>query len=449
MVSLRENCAIALFRCGLQRFFEIARRQLVLILCCIEMRCQRSCSRKRSRFCALLHSSPDKRRAGTILDEASTSYYYAATMGHDISAIENINILSSRRLKAPIEYKKENPGSPQLIEHVCKSRERIARLLDREDQRFMVIVGPCSIHDYDLAMDYAERLKKLANEVADQIFVVMRVYFEKPRTVKGWRGLIIDPHLDGTNDMEEGLRLARKILLDINKIGLPAATEVLDPIVPQFISDLISWAAIGARTTESQIHRELASGLSMPVGFKNSTDGSFINSINGMEAAFSGHTFLGVDEEGELCLLDTKGNKHAHLILRGGSSGPNHDAESIRKTAMGLEKRGLPSSIIVDCSHSNSAKDFRRQPEVCRSVISQRVQGQQAIRGVMLESNINSGRQALPVRNREHDSKSLLQYGVSLTDGCIDWDCTEGLIREACDTISVGKVNYESMLQRV
>ncbi|WGK70038.1 3-deoxy-7-phosphoheptulonate synthase [Candidatus Haliotispira prima] len=370
---------------------------------------------------------------------------------YSTSKIENINILHSKRLKAPIEYKKEHPSNPKLIEHVRNSREAIVRLLNREDQRLMVITGPCSIHDYDLAMEYAHRLKKLADEVAEHIMIVMRVYFEKPRTVKGWRGLIIDPHLDGSNDMVEGLRLARKILLDINDIGLPAATEVLDPIVPQFISDLISWAAIGARTTESQIHRELSSGLSMPVGFKNSTDGSFVNSINGMEAAFSGHTFLGVDEDGELCLLDTKGNKNAHLILRGGNSGPNHDAETIRQTVLNLEKRGLPSSIIVDCSHSNSDKDFGKQPEVCRNVLTQFMQGQKAIRGVMLESNIHSGRQDVPSKEHrgDRDPKSLLQYGVSLTDGCIDWDCTEELIRETFDTIRRGEKNYRDMLPRI
>ena len=364
---------------------------------------------------------------------------------------ENINILRSRRLKAPIEYKRGYPSNPELISHVARSREVIVRLLNREDERLMVIVGPCSIHDYELALDYARRLKKLSDEVAQHIFVVMRVYFEKPRTVNGWRGLIIDPHLDGSNDMEEGLRLARKILLDINQIGLPAATEVLDPIVPQFISDLISWAAIGARTTESQIHRELSSGLSMPIGFKNSTDGSFINSINGMEAAFSSHTFLGVDEEGELCLLDTKGNKDSHLILRGGNSGPNHDPETIRQTILDLERRGLPSSIIVDCSHANSNKDFSKQPSVCRNVVTQFVQGQKAIRGIMLESNINSGRQDLPTQAslQGRKPKSLLKYGVSLTDACIDWACTEELLRETFAMIQAGKENYQSMLNRI
>ena len=365
--------------------------------------------------------------------------------------IENVNILRSRRLKAPIDYKRENPTSPELVRHVRQSRETIIRLLHREDERLMFIVGPCSIHDYDLALDYARRLKRLADDVARHIFVVMRVYFEKPRTVKGWRGLIIDPHLDGSNNMEEGLHLARKILLDINKIGLPAASEVLDPIVPQFISDLLSWAAIGARTTESQIHRELSSGLSMPIGFKNSTDGSFMNSINGMEAAFSGHTFLGMDEAGNLCLLDTKGNKNAHLILRGGNLGPNYDAETVRQTALNLEKRGLPSSIIVDCSHANSSKDFTRQPDVCRDVVTQFVQGQRAIRSIMLESNINSGRQDLPTPEslNGEDPKNKLAYGVSLTDGCIDWKCTEELIRESFDMLQSGQQNYHNMLHRI
>ncbi|MEM9423526.1 MAG: 3-deoxy-7-phosphoheptulonate synthase [Spirochaetota bacterium] len=347
------------------------------------------------------------------------------------SEIENINILSRKRLKAPVEYMRKHPSSPELIEHITNSRQAIARLLNRKDKRLMVILGPCSIHDYDLAIDYAQRLKKVADEVAKHIFIVMRVYFEKPRTIMGWRGLIIDPYLDGSNNMEEGLSLARKILLDINKIGLPAATEVLDPIVPQFISDLISWAAIGARTTESQIHRELASGLSMPIGFKNSTDGSFINSINGMETAFSSHTFLGVDEEGQLCLLDTKGNPNAHLILRGGNLGPNYDPETIRETVLNLESRGLPSSIIVDCSHANSDKDFSKQPDVFHNVVNQFIEGQRAIRGLMLESNINSGRQDFPSKLTDQEPKSLLKYGVSLTDGCIDWDCTENLIREA------------------
>ncbi len=343
--------------------------------------------------------------------------------------VDNVHILRSKRLKPPSEYRLEAPADPKLLDHVVRSRKTIVRLLNRVDERLMFIVGPCSIHDYDLAMDYAQRLKTLSDEVAEYIFIVMRVYFEKPRTIKGWRGLIIDPHLDGSNNMEDGLLLARKILLDINRMGLPAATEVLDPIVPQFISDLISWAAIGARTTESQVHRELTSGLSMPVGFKNTTDGSFVNSLNGIEAALSGHTFLGLDHEGNLCLMESTGNKNTHLILRGGSSGPNYDSEIIQQITLDMENRNLPSSIIVDCSHANSNKDFSKQPDVCRNVVEQVVQGQKSIRGVMLESNIHNGRQ-------DFTSQDSLKYGVSLTDGCIDWDCTEQLIRDVFDILS-------------
>ena len=355
-------------------------------------------------------------------------------MQEQAQEIENIHVMRIKKLKSPIEYKRENSITPELIVHIKRSRKTIADLLNRRDLRLILIVGPCSIHNYELALDYAYRLKRLSDELSQHIFVVMRVYFEKPRTVKGWRGLIIDPHLDGSNDMAEGLHLARKILIDINKIGLPIATEVLDPVVPQFISDLISWASIGARTTESQIHRELSSGLSMPVGFKNSTDGSFINSINAMEAALSNHTFLGIDAKGKLCLLDTKGNPDCHLILRGGNSGPNYAPKIINQAVQDMEQRGLSASIIVDCSHANSNKDFSQQPAVCRNVVQQFIQGQQAIRGIMLESNIHSGRQELPQWKKPTEQKeqisSRLQYGVSLTDGCIDWECTEMLLRE-------------------
>lgn len=348
--------------------------------------------------------------------------------------LENLNILGIRRLISPDALKQKWPVSEKIAGHVLESRENIRRILHRRDSRLICIVGPCSIHDREEALEYARRLQTLREEVEDSLYIVMRVYFEKPRTVKGWRGMILDPHLDGSNDMETGISLARKILLDINALGLPAATEVLDPIIPQYILDLVSWAAIGARTTESQIHRELASGLSMPVGFKNSTDGSFVNSINGVEAASSGHTFLGVDGEGQTCLLKTSGNPDAHLILRGGHSGPNFNAESIWRTAEDLDKRGLPEAVIVDCSHANSLKDFRRQPGVCMDVVGQYVQGQDAIRGFMLESNLCEGRQAFS----EQEGKSSLRYGVSITDSCIGWEQTAELIYEASAALRNG-----------
>ncbi len=342
---------------------------------------------------------------------------------------QDLNITDMIQLTSPRAFKAELPMTEAANRTVVEGREAVKRILRKEDRRLLAVVGPCSIHDPRAAREYAGRLNVLRQELADRICVVMRVYFEKPRTTVGWKGLISDPHLDGSDDMATGLRLARQLLLDINQLGLAAGTEMLDPITPQYNSDLISWASIGARTTESQTHREMASGLSMPVGFKNSTAGDLQVALNAMESARHAHSFLGIDQEGRTCLVRTKGNPWGHLVLRGGSAKPNYDAESLADAAGQLRKAGLDPVLLVDCSHANSSKKHERQEEVWQDLIQQRVGGNQDLIGMMVESNLEEGNQKIP-----GDLKDL-RYGVSITDACVGWETTERMLREAYEQL--------------
>ncbi len=335
--------------------------------------------------------------------------------------ITDIYVESYTPVLSPDTLIKELPLSQKIIETVSYSRKTVRDILDKKDKRLIVITGPCSIHDRESALEYAERLRILSRKVESRFFIIMRVYFEKPRTSIGWKGLINDPLLNGSCDIESGLRVARKLLLDITEAGIPAATEMLDPITPQYIADLISWSAIGARTTESQTHREMVSGLSMPVGFKNGTDGDLMVAVNGMKAAASPQRFIGIDSKGRTSIVKTKGNSYTHIVLRGGIR-PNYDSVSISDTVSILRKNKLRDSLIVDCSHGNSSKDFTLQPRVWQDVINQRVDGNDAIAGMMLESNINEGSQNICSNPEE------LRYGVSITDACISWEMTEDLI---------------------
>lgn len=336
----------------------------------------------------------------------------------------DINVLSTRELPSPAQLFEELPKSPAQAEFITKSREDIHRVIFTEDKRFLLIIGPCSIHDLKAGREYAQRLASLAAEVSDRIMVVMRVYFEKPRTTVGWKGLIMDPNLDGTNDIATGLRTARKFLREVLDLGLPTATELLDPITPQYISDLISWSAIGARTTESQTHRQMASGLSMPLGFKNGTDGTLDSAVNAIKAAAQPQTFLGVNIEGRASAVATAGNPNCHIVLRGGSDGPNYSVAHIAKTTATLKKANLLPSVLVDCSHANSAKKPEQQPDVMAEVLAQVTAGNDSIIGAMVESNLSAGNQPFP------QPISDLKYGVSITDGCIDWPTTEKLLRD-------------------
>ncbi len=336
---------------------------------------------------------------------------------------QDLHVREIIRLAAPHAVKSSFPATPEAIATVAMSRERIIRILRQEDPRLLVVVGPCSIHDQKSALDYAQRLNKLRQELSDRMEIVMRVYFEKPRTTIGWKGLINDPHLDGSEKIDEGLRIARKLLVQITGMGLPAATEFLDPIVPQYIADLVSWAAIGARTTESQTHREMASGLSMPVGFKNATDGSLQVAIDAMGAARHRHSFLGIDQDGVTSVVRTSGNPNGHVVLRGGRARTNYDAKSIAEAEATLRKHNLPAVMMVDCSHANSEKKHARQEEVWRSVIEQRVNGTKSVIGMMVESHLNEGNQPFP-----QPAKDLL-YGVSITDACVSWETTERMLR--------------------
>ena len=342
---------------------------------------------------------------------------------------QNINIRGTVQLVSPNLLKEEIPASETTNNTVVESREAVKRILDGHDPRLIVVVGPCSIHDEKAGIEYAKRLSELASRVSDRLMLIMRVYFEKPRTTVGWKGLINDPHLNDTFDVQNGLRIARRILTAVGDLELPAATEMLEPITPQYIADLITLGSIGARTTESPTHRQMASGLSMPVGFKNGTDGSLETAINAMQAALTPHSFLGIDPEGKTCVVQTSGNPWGHVILRGGRSGPNYGPESIKQASEQLHATGLAPRLVVDCSHANSDKDYTKQPNVWNNVVEQRIDGNESIVGLMLESNLNAGKQSLG------DDTSQLKYGVSITDGCIGWEETESLIVNAYERL--------------
>lgn len=338
--------------------------------------------------------------------------------------LQDIRVSKITRLTTPRTLKEKLKVTKHIADTVVRGRREVEDILTGKDSRLLVIVGPCSIHDINAAMEYARRLKGLREELEDDLCIIMRVYFEKPRTTIGWKGFINDPHLDGTFDIEHGLYFARKLLLDINDLGLPAATEFLDPFTPQYVADLVSWAAIGARTIESQTHRQMASGLSMPVGFKNSTDGRVQVAIDAIRSAMHSHSFLGIDMDGHSSVITTTGNPYGHTVLRGGSRRPNYDAENIADAERRLEKEGLSKNLLVDCSHANSGKQYEQQSRVWNSIIEQRVGGTMSILGVMIESNIYCGNQPFP------DNPADLQYGVSITDACISWEETAELLRK-------------------
>ena len=338
--------------------------------------------------------------------------------------ISNVNVLSQELLPTPEEVKRTLPLNRSAEKTVLAGREAVRRILDHEDHRLFVVIGPCSIHDLKAAHEYAGRLKKLADEVSDTLLIVMRVYFEKPRTTVGWKGLINDPYMDDSFHIEKGLYMARELLRDLAELGLPTATEALDPITPQYLSDLITWTAIGARTTESQTHREMASGLSTPVGFKNATDGSLSVAINALHSASRPHHFLGINQSGQSAVFRTRGNRYGHVVLRGGGGRANYDSVSIAMAEKELTTAKLPLNIVVDCSHGNSNKDYALQPLVAENCANQVVEGNRSIVGLMLESHLNAGNQPIP-----HDLAQL-KYGVSVTDACIDWPATEKLLRD-------------------
>ena len=344
--------------------------------------------------------------------------------------LSDLNIDDYQVVVTPKELKKELPLPESVRELVTNSRQTVKDILDGKDDRLFAVVGPCSIHDTELALEYGKRLKALADAVSEQIFIIMRVYFEKPRTTVGWKGLINDPHLNGSFEIEDGLRKARKLLIDLSEIGLPLATEALDPISPQYLQDTITWTAIGARTTESQTHREMSSGLSSPVGFKNGTDGSLDVAVNAMKSVVSGHAFLGINPQGQVAITKTKGNQYGHVVLRGGGGKPNYDSVSIALCEQALEKAKLPTNIVVDCSHANSNKDHNVQPLVLDDIAHQIKDGNRSICGVMIESNINEGNQSIP------NDLSQLKYGVSVTDACISWESTVKSLNKMASTLT-------------
>jgi 3-deoxy-7-phosphoheptulonate synthase len=339
--------------------------------------------------------------------------------------IQDIHIEGVRTLLTPAALKEEIPLSANASETVFSGRQTIEAILRGEDPRLLVIIGPCSLHDEKAAVEYAQRLSALQQDVDDQFVLVMRAYFEKPRTTVGWKGMLNDPHLNGSFDIEFGLRMARRILRTLIDLGIPTATEVLDPIVPQYLADLVCWAAIGARTTESQTHREMASGLSMPIGFKNGTDGNIQIACDAMQSACSPHHFLGIDQEGRTCVISAKGNCDSHLILRGGNDGPNFDADSVANAQAKLRAAGLKDAVMLDCSHANSAKNHNLQGQVLKSCVQQRLDGNMGIMGIMIESNLHGGNQKLD------GDASKLQYGVSITDACMDWESTAAILTDA------------------
>jgi 3-deoxy-7-phosphoheptulonate synthase len=342
--------------------------------------------------------------------------------------IHNINVIAKEKLPSPKTLKAILPLTQSAKETVLNSRNALISILDRKDKRLIVVVGPCSIHDIDAAKDYASRLKHLSDDLSDVFHVLMRVYFEKPRTTVGWKGLINDPNIDDTFQIDKGVHIARSLLIHLNEIGLPVATEALDPIMPQYLGDLISWTAIGARTAESQTHREIASGLSTPVGFKNGTDGSLSVAINAIKSAQDSHHFLGLNDSGQVTVYKTKGNQYSHVVLRGGPE-PNFDKKSIALCEKKLKAEGLLPRIMIDCSHGNSNKDFNLQPMVALSSIDQVLDYNHSIIGFMLESNIEEGNQQIPA------DLSELKYGVSLTDACMNWETTKALLSEAAERL--------------
>ncbi|MEH6638515.1 MAG: 3-deoxy-7-phosphoheptulonate synthase [Porticoccaceae bacterium] len=344
-------------------------------------------------------------------------------------ALENINVQTQEVLLTPGDLKKDLPMSDLAAKTIVQGREAVQNILAHKDHRLIVVIGPCSIHDVDAAMDYAQRLKALADKVGDTLLVVMRVYFEKPRTTVGWKGLINDPHLDDSFKISEGLHIGRRLLLDISELGLPTATEALDPISPQYLQDLISWSAIGARTTESQTHREMASGLTPAVGFKNGTDGGLAVAVNALQSVASPHRFLGINSEGRVAIITTKGNPYAHIVLRGGNGKPNYDSVSVALCEQELQKANIEANIMVDCSHANSNKNHELQTLVMQNVAQQIADGNRSIIGLMVESNLKAGNQKLSANRDE------MEYGKSVTDACIDWETTEASLIAMRDTL--------------
>jgi len=336
--------------------------------------------------------------------------------------LDNINVESQEPLITPAQLKQDIPISDTAKESILTGRQTINNILDGNDKRVFLVVGPCSIHDVDAAKEYAQKLKALSDKVSDTLYLVMRVYFEKPRTTVGWKGLINDPHLNDSFEIEDGLHIGRKLLIDIAELGLPTATEALDPISPQYLQDTISWSAIGARTTESQTHREMSSGLSVAIGFKNGTDGGLGVAINALGSVSHPHSFLGINREGQVTVVRTKGNPYAHVVLRGGGGKPNYDSVNVALCEQALEKANLPKNIMIDCSHANSNKDPSLQPLVMQDATNQIIDGNKSIIGLMIESNLSWGNQSIPENLEE------LQYGVSVTDACIDWETTEKAI---------------------
>jgi 3-deoxy-7-phosphoheptulonate synthase len=343
--------------------------------------------------------------------------------------IQDLHVRATEALVPPRQLKDTMPPDEGIVRTVVDARATVRAILSGADQRFLCLVGPCSIHDPEATLEYAARLVKLRDQVSDRVYVMMRVYFEKPRTSVGWKGLINDPHMDDSCDMREGIKIARRLLLDINRMGLPAATELLDPITPQYIADLIAWTAIGARTTESQTHREMASGLSMPVGFKNTTDGNLEAAINAVRSARSPHSFLGITQDGLSAVIRTSGNPDTHVVLRGGRK-PNYDAASIADCEQMLSAAGLEPRALVDCSHAQTSKDYTKQPGVLAALIEQVCAGSHAIMGAMVESNLSPGNQPIS------SDRSKLKYGVSVTDPCIDWPTTERCILAAAESLA-------------
>lgn len=351
----------------------------------------------------------------------------------------DLHVIETRPLLSPAFIKSELPIAEEVAHLVSQTRDRIRNILEGKDKRVLVVVGPCSIHDVAAAKEYGSKLAKLRSQLQDRLEIVMRVYFEKPRTTVGWKGLINDPHLDNSYDINTGVRIARKLLLDLAEIGLPAATELLDPITPQYIADLICWTAIGARTTESQIHRQMASGLSMPVGYKNGTDGSFNAAINAMLTAKISHHFLGINQDGLASIVKTTGNPDGHLVLRGGAAKPNYEAVDIAAATNALKQKAMNSRLMIDCSHGNSRKDHLKQVDVLDSISQQIETGSQQIVGVMIESHLVAGNQSISKNNES------LVYGKSITDACVNWETTETMLHSLANSVTRGRPEVARM----